>query len=300
MAITKYKCGTCNRTIELANDNKGIGAFGRCIISNNCRGVLSAIEQRTGYIAGHARSSTDSYEDYQPRLLISRTPHEVLESIWYVQHNLYNVVEVEVFDNSGMRIIPLSIVQGVDLTYVVVELPTAATGVAVCRSQYAATPPIPNETLVREVVVSTDGFATIAIASRFGTSIGLNYTLYDKQHNTSTTSSVTLTAHTNSVWGDSANIYMFGRRFNVFNVPVESPTPVAFVINYLLISTTEIVPGENQVYLLCSGGDSPADKKPQIVVDTDALTRYNNTMQGRKCAVNDNIIIGIYPPITTA
>ena len=125
-----YTCDTCSQGIYIAPSQNTISNFGRCTLTQNCRGILRPVKVPALYPV------TDDYTWNQVGR-VSTIDQKVLSNIWHITHNLntYPVVNVFTYGSDGKTLTKVN--SSVSVVYtnvnqVTITLPSAATGVTQC------------------------------------------------------------------------------------------------------------------------------------------------------------------------
>ena len=103
MAITTYKCDTCNRDIELLRNPKGLEVMGRCIITHGCRGSLFQTNIHQDYIRGSIPDPVVGLDDWKQRKVLHNHSQAIERNEWIIEHNMGVVPSVSVFVNQPIQ-----------------------------------------------------------------------------------------------------------------------------------------------------------------------------------------------------
>lgn len=90
------KCTTCRKKTRLPINKQGITSFGRCTLTNNCRGVLSEVSTTELF-----NSYNDSSVDWiRSNILYNHTQYTISDT-WIINHNLNNYPITNIFIDTG-------------------------------------------------------------------------------------------------------------------------------------------------------------------------------------------------------
>lgn len=106
MATIKYKCDTCERTIELIENKKGLTTFGTCVITNNCRGILHPEERNPNNLRESLPKYAPELDDFIARKLFHTHTQETASKVWVVNHGLSPSSVTIVYGSDGSVIDP--------------------------------------------------------------------------------------------------------------------------------------------------------------------------------------------------
>lgn len=97
MTVIVYQCDTCNRTIDLPQNKKGLEVIQRCVITDGCRGKLSQIKVQRDFVRGEFPAAVDGLDDWSQRKLLYTHTQGVQLDTWTVEHNLGVFPSIQVF-----------------------------------------------------------------------------------------------------------------------------------------------------------------------------------------------------------
>ena len=90
MATIQYKCDTCKREISLTENVLGMTVFGRCIITEGCKGVLYKQARNENVIRqeGDFPAPVAGLNDYVQRKAFYEQSINISTTPWRIEHNL--------------------------------------------------------------------------------------------------------------------------------------------------------------------------------------------------------------------
>lgn len=97
MAIIQFTCDTCKRTIDLQQNREGIDTFGRCIITDGCKGKLHQVKVKPDQVIGQLTPDAAGLNNWIPRKILYDHYQPLSATQWIVKHNLNGVPSVQVF-----------------------------------------------------------------------------------------------------------------------------------------------------------------------------------------------------------
>ena len=311
MAIITYTCDTCSRSVDIPQYKKGFEVFRNCVITMNCKGILSPTSTHTGYTRGTATPVVPDLVDWVQRSVLYTHTQQIAASVWKLKHNLNNKPDVDVFIYDGDNLIKItpSSIDFINSNELVIYLPLKYKGVVQCVAKYNnavgnVTPAIP----VLYTTASSHRSLTIAVTKQY------------------TNPTITLGIHTAGVkprvieinvflsandslmaWGDASVAHFNGKNYNVYTIDLSSIIPDNITSAYALTITeieadniprSPIIQHKGLVWLLLSDGNAYSDKSLTAAVDVTKLTTDNNiTSANNITSINNNIITDIYPII---
>lgn len=325
MAIVVYQCDTCERTIEVPRQPKGLEVMSRCIITQGCRGKLFQTDLKIDYVRGQFPPRVEGLDDWIQRQALFTYRQTVENDEWVVEHNLGSNPAIQVFvdrPNGLLEIIPLEI-EIVDANNTIIRFDRDETGIAQLVSRIT-NPDILQALAVPEEQVNitqiTNGseltFATLYAASgsplNANITVDITYVLNNgttllKQYLVDDNPSIT------SPWVNYNEIIFKGRTYLVrsFNIIIPEITNGTIsngasfyfsnISNQIAGTYTGFRPLES-IILLANDPYAIADKnKSQFInllsinsaLDATNAFFYNN---GELFASN-NIIQSVFPPI---
>lgn len=135
MAVVRYRCDTCDREIDLIRAPQGLETFGRCTITDGCRGKLHQLELFATRLISRLPPDVDGLDNWVARKVLFKHEQTISSSEWAIEHNLGTSpsVQVHITNNAGEfeEITPLS-VSIVDRNNVLVTFSEPRKGIAQC------------------------------------------------------------------------------------------------------------------------------------------------------------------------
>jgi hypothetical protein len=93
-----YQCSVCNRTIQLPVNVQGLEVVGGCIITNNCKGLLSVIGRRDNVLQIPVPTpSQTGLKDWEQRKLLYTHTQTTAFNQWRIVHNLGTNPAIQVY-----------------------------------------------------------------------------------------------------------------------------------------------------------------------------------------------------------
>lgn len=135
MAVVRYKCDICSREIDLVRNPHGLETFGRCTITDGCRGKLHQQEIFGTRIVGRLPPDVEQLNNWVARRVLFKYEQTVLSKDWTIEHKLGTTPSVQIHIKNLLgeyeEITPLSI-DVVDRNTVRVSFPEPTKGIAQC------------------------------------------------------------------------------------------------------------------------------------------------------------------------
>ncbi len=169
MATISYKCDTCKRNIELVENPQGFTVFGKCVITNGCRGKLYKTERNPNNVRESAPTFTGGVDNYVPRRAFNEFTQGLMSDRWKVSHGLGTTPATFVYElTDDGQTVPIDnsyyTVQEVDKNNIVLIFPRKLRGIV--QSVARSTVPLIPSTLPEDEIVlqaSSKGIITFAI-----------------------------------------------------------------------------------------------------------------------------------------
>lgn len=169
MATISYKCDTCKRNIELVENSQGFTVFGKCVITNGCRGKLYKTERNPNNVRESAPTFTGGVDNYVPRRAFNEFTQGLMSDKWKVSHGLGTTPATFVYELTGDgQTVPIDnsyyTVQEVDKNNIILIFPRKMRGIV--QSVARSTVPLIPSTLPEDEIVlqaSSKGIITFAI-----------------------------------------------------------------------------------------------------------------------------------------
>jgi len=108
MSTVRYQCDTCKREIDLIENKSGLTTFGRCVITDGCRGRLYKISRNPNNIREFLEEPTiPNIKNRIPRRAFFSFTQNVPKRVWQVRHDLGNYPAVVIYDTSDTSVAPV-------------------------------------------------------------------------------------------------------------------------------------------------------------------------------------------------
>lgn len=140
MAINVYQCDTCDRTIDIPQNKHGIDTFGRCNITDGCKGHLRFVKNKPDHIVGQLTPDVEGLTDWVPRKALYKHIQPLATITWNIEHNLGTEPSVQVhvylneedYQNGILTEIEPTDISVIDGNNVTITLSAAYKGIAQC------------------------------------------------------------------------------------------------------------------------------------------------------------------------
>lgn len=311
MSIITYKCDTCHRSVDVPQNKKGFEVYRNCIITLNCKGILSPTAVHSEYVRGNTTPVVANLTDWNQRLLLYKHTQQVSASVWKVTHNLNNIPDIKVFiydSNDNLIIFTNAIITYVNANTITIKLPLKYIGVVECIAKYSNFVERITDTVNTAMMqLSNNHHLTFAVSKQYISPV-LTLSIYSAGVN-----AVTITLHiplTNNnallPWGDVDTIYFNGKNYNVYTVDmsaielITNISTYAFTISSLSTDTlvdSDIINHKGLIWILKSNGVLYSDKDLTSVLNVTKLTNHNNLSTNSITSVDSSAISKIYPTI---
>jgi len=118
MAVVRFECDTCKRTIELPRDPRKLEVIKRCVITKGCHGTLIQTDILENFVRGRPTLPEPGLEDWLPRKALVNYTQTIARPDWTIVHNMGVFPSVQVFidaptevdPDNRIEIIPINIV----------------------------------------------------------------------------------------------------------------------------------------------------------------------------------------------
>lgn len=294
--ITTLKCNKCNRTIDKPTNTKGLDFFGRCIITEQCRGTLSLVEYKTKMIRGDITPASDFDDWYAVNQLYTHN-QKYPSTNWRINHNLNTIPSVTVYDSSnkpiyenfdGTKDSSKFVLNIIDNNTIELVFTNSITGSAQCVTRSAAKAPVATKD--EYIKCSVNGDLTVCIHQhRFDTNFGYMPDLSIR--NSIDITPVTLSnqillqdiGESASAWNDITNVVISGNIYNVyyFNISLQSLD---------IVSNLETIAENANCYILLSTDNSVHGKILDKFVNLSDLKFDNNYIKYNELYVNTKLL----------
>lgn len=146
MAINVYLCDTCDREIDIPENKNGIDTFGRCNITDGCKGHLRFVKNKPDHIVGQLTPDAEGLNNWVARKVLYKHEQPLSADIWHIEHNLGTEPSVQVhvyLNEEDYRNNILTEIEPTDITIIdgnniTITLANAYRGVAQCIARSTA------------------------------------------------------------------------------------------------------------------------------------------------------------------
>src|ERR1700757_2859051 len=97
MATITYQCNICERQIDLLENPKGLTVFGKCIITNGCKGKLNQLTRNPDNNRESFPSEVAGLQDYVQRRAFFPYIQSLPQNVWNINHNMGTSPAVDVY-----------------------------------------------------------------------------------------------------------------------------------------------------------------------------------------------------------
>lgn len=158
MAIIQYECDTCKRLIDIPQNKKGMDTFGRCNITDGCKGRLHQVKVKPDHVIGQLTPDEEGLDNWVPRKLLYTHQQPLSSQTWTIKHNLNNQPSVLAYVylndtdylNGTLTALTPTTITVVDENTLTITFDDVQRGVAQC---------IARSTAKDDVVVTADAIA---------------------------------------------------------------------------------------------------------------------------------------------
>lgn len=99
MATITYQCNICNRQIDLVENSQGLTTFGKCVITNGCKGKLNKIKRNLDNVREVFPPEISGLQDYVQRRALYTFTQTLPATSWTIEHNLGTSPAVDIYVN---------------------------------------------------------------------------------------------------------------------------------------------------------------------------------------------------------
>lgn len=184
MSTIQYKCDTCKREIELLENKQGFTVFGKCVITDGCRGRLYR-QSRNPYNMRSYLDEPTNYDlkNYDRRRVLFKFEQESPKRKWTVRHNLGVFPTVVIYDTSDETAKPEALdeqnytVTIIDKDTIEILFSNPVQGIIHCISR-STVEQVPEYMTVEESMtkITNDLIMSIGVLSKVTTSVGNLFT----------------------------------------------------------------------------------------------------------------------------
>lgn len=177
-AIVEYTCDTCNRTLQITRNLRGLEVINRCTITNDCRGRLYQTDLKEDLIQGEIPNDVDGLENWTQRKLLHNHEQKFSAIEWLITHDLNSKPTINVYDENLVRIFPSEIIYNtLNVVTLVFDIPRIGSAQFINRTskkeQVVATTTVPTTN------VSNNSVLTIAVPYNILSSLIVKFNIVD-------------------------------------------------------------------------------------------------------------------------
>lgn len=233
MAVVNYKCDTCNREIKIIRNIQGLEIFGRCIITDSCKGYLKQIQILPSFINGDLPKDLEGLNNWNQtkKLYTHQQPFKRKE--WSIKHYLGTEPSIQSFvyiNDILTEISPVSTVT-IDKNTTKLIFDISYKGVAQCIARSTNIPSIltKEEVSVKEEIFKQTSINNTIIFASLDNVLSSNVRIYWKNSQAISLGFVDQIIEPNSTilpWGDYTKILYKGKQYTIFNIDIIPPMGV--------------------------------------------------------------------------
>jgi hypothetical protein len=339
MAVIAYRCTDCDREIQIIEQAQGLETFGRCIITNKCRGNLYRVKRHQDYTVGNFPDDVTGLTNWIQRNVVYNHTQAISDTTWTITHNLGVNPSVQVLVNrqegTGTAITTTQFEIQPDTVTIIDEntlrltfdRPESGLAQVIARSTRSTELVEAAAEATTYLPVTVDGILTIAIDCESGqfpaTSATENtvrlYFLDQEELDATALESAafkdyaaTTTVDTTSAWSDVDEIFVNGDVYTVVSIDIGDPVtdfdaPSAGAVLFQFGTSTSGFPYDqapNMVVLLSNPPHLNADKNRRRLFRPDLETGPALTLDSFIFA-NGELVVDLaateepFPPIYT-
>lgn len=230
MSVVKYKCDTCNREVEITQNKYGLESFGRCNITDGCKGRLKFEEVLPTFLVGGLPSDVEGLNNWTQRKLLYKHEQTFKRKEWVIKHNLSTEPSIQThvyFGENLIEVSPLQIIT-VDKNTSKVIFEQAYKGIAQCisRSTNVSKPvSVSDVQPVTDTLFQVSNADTLIFASKTDLSSS-NVRIHWIDSNSNYLGYVDQAVYSNSIilsWGDYTEILYKGISYTIYNLSIVPP-----------------------------------------------------------------------------
>lgn len=232
MSIVNYKCDTCNREINITRNKYGFESFGRCIITDQCKGFLKQIKILSSFVNPQLPKDVENLNNWSQTKKLY-THHQFIErKEWKVDHYLGSEPSIQTFidiDNILTETSPLNIIT-VDKNTTKIIFNKAESGYAQCISRSTNIPSV----ITKNEIIEEDeenlfqmSISNTLIFATFDNLTTDNVRIHWKDSNCNSLGFVDQIIENNSTilpWGIYEKILYKGKQYTIYNIDIIPPT----------------------------------------------------------------------------
>lgn len=310
MAIIRYKCDTCDREIEIPQNKRGMETFGRCSITDGCKGKLQQLEVLPTFLLGGLSSDVEGLNNWIPRKVLYKHNQTFPRKVWKIVHSLNTepTIQTHVYDGGIFReITPLEI-NTIDKNTSEVVFDVAYNGIAQCIARSTnVTQPVSIESLSSEddlVQLTSSNKLIFATTKTMPSQLKINWVTVSESTTNVISYDVTVNANSSILsWGGITKVLIRGKFYSLYNLDITPPVEVANGSSFFITETSEAPFNKNEyVALLTNSPFSIYDKiltkyfDLSTLVDEETALSYT-LLQAGDMFVLESKLETAYPPI---
>jgi hypothetical protein len=307
MKTDTFTCDTCKRAIDVDQNPTGISVFPRCVITANCRGLMSQV-RKLFVIGEQYHTSGTSSDAWVQRPMMFDHKQVALRKVWTFKHNLGTmpILNVYISDSEGnMRPLDSTEYSLLSLTETTasISFDTARTGMVQCLVRQSA-----NDIVVeRAAAVST--VQTTRLIYNQGLVIAAKQAVSTVTLVINSTPRRTVTLRADPVslaqtpWSGVSSVRINGSLFNVVALnAAELNVSNGVAASYWIeaINGVKVARGDAYVLLAKDPYQHKVDKVMSNVVDVASLNptaQSLTSLVGSVLFCNPKLVLSIYPPM---
>ena len=244
MAIIIYECDTCNRKVEKQQNEQGLEVFGRCIITNGCKGSLHKFGEKPLHVIPNIPPKEDGLDDWIQRKVLYNHEQLIKTREWRIVHNMglepSVQVHIERIQNDKTTIleevVPLT-TTFVDGNTIVITFDENQSGVVQCIGRSSSggqvtqyIDEVPPVAKTEEVLtqITTDGVLVIGISHTIliEVCVNVNFIQITDPDRTIQQFPILFKSNTNvegvtSPWFNNSQVLVNGTLYNLYTANIE-------------------------------------------------------------------------------
>jgi len=318
MSLQVFECDTCKRTIEKTFDKYTVDNFGRCNISDGCKGILRKVQMKKGYNTPSVPAPSQ-LEDWAQRKILANHTQQLPNTSWFIKHKLNNHPDVYCYyydENKELQIVEPTSISYTDNDNMIVSFDQAYYGIAQCVSKTTPlTTSVTTSTSTQNFVpLSINGKIVIGLASILSNKkIGFNFksplkTAFETRIEYSTTDDTLTSPSTSSIWfnGDGYRVVVNGKEYTVYELDISTIFENTSIINgsvgYVDHTSSSLFNEREAVFLI---SNSPYTSSSDRNLTKYGITYTMTASTAASCLlvddgeikINTALLKSTYPPI---
>jgi len=309
MAIVRYQCDTCKRVIEHQQNAVGLEIYGRCIITDDCRGKLHQTEVLPTFLIGTLPPDVEGLNNWVQRKLLYTHNQTLSQQVWEIKHFLATEPSVQTHIYLGptlTEVTPDSITT-VDKNTTLVTFSEPFRGIAqlISRSTNISQPvakkdvAVVAETFSQGSSASTTAYNTIPPGDKItiywfdSKSNSLGFTTSDIKDNSTILS-----------WKDYNSVFYKGKNYNIYNINVNPPAGADDGSHFYFHNENDLPFTANEAFMLFTNSPfSSFDIVKNKLHDFSIMNENNDNAFQFSSLLNGEILIAdsqipvIYPSL---